>query len=232
MKVFQRIAIQTIVISFLIINIRVRSAVYFYIQEGTEKCFIQEVPKSVPIHAKYENVNNLGTFTFALFILNILRLSGIDCTVIFRNPDNIEVFSKHVDEKNHKGAVAYLPEMDGNHKVCIRCESSNWFRSEQLKWKLSIDTGNLSEHLDVDSIASKDEANYVEEFINSLINKANIQISEGEYEFVKQEKFLQQALSVNKRIVVYSIIQLLLVLIISYISVVHMKSFLRKQRII
>lgn len=172
--------------------------------------------------------------TFAFFLHKIISLfpSGIDCAVIFKNPDNIEVFSKHVDENNNKGAVAYLPEMDGNHKVCIRCESSNWFRSEQLKWKLSIDTGSLSEHLDVDSIASKEEANYVENFINSLISKANVQISEGEYEFSRQEKFLQQALKVNKRVMIYSIIQLLLVLSISYISIIHMKSFLRKQRII
>lgn len=142
------------------------------------------------------------------------------------------MFSKHVNENDHKGSVAYLPEIDGDHKLCIRCESSNWFKSEQMKWKLSIDTGNLSEHLDVDSIASKDEANYVEEFIKSLINKVNNQVSEGEYEFEKQEKFLHQALSVNRRILIYSIIQLFLVSAISYFSIVHMKNFLRKQKII
>ncbi|KAJ1611201.1 putative transmembrane protein [Cryptosporidium canis] len=216
MNITKRISIQALLVLFFTLNERALSAIYFYIQEGTEKCFIQEVPKSIPIHVKYENVINLG----------------IDCTVLFKDPDNIEVFSKHVDENSHKGTVAYLPEIEGNHKVCIRCESSNWFKSEQLKWKLSIDTGSLSEHLDADSIASKDEANYVDEFINSLINKASNQISEGEYEFEKQEKFLQQALSVNKRIVIYSIIQLILATTISYISIIHMKSFLKKQRII
>ncbi|KAH8582440.1 transmembrane [Cryptosporidium sp. chipmunk genotype I] len=216
MKVFQRTTIQALVLFLIIKYTEVHSAIYFYVQEGAEKCFIQEVPKSIPIHVKYENVNNLG----------------IDCAVIFKNPDNIEVFSKHVNENEHKGSAAYLPELDGDHKVCIRCESSNWFKSEQMKWILSIDTGNLSEHLDIDSIASKDEANYVEEFINSLINKVNNQVSEGEYEFEKQETFLKQALSVNKRIVTYSIIQLILVSVISYFSIVHMKNFLRKQRII
>ncbi|OII74089.1 uncharacterized protein cubi_02891 [Cryptosporidium ubiquitum] len=216
MKVSQRIIIQALALFLFIKYTGIHSALYFYVQEGTEKCFIQEVPKSVPIHVKYENVNNLG----------------IDCNIIFRNPENIEVFSRHVNENEHKGSVAYLPEIDGDHKLCIRCESSNWFKSEQMKWKLSIDTGNLSEHLDVDSIASKDEANYIEEFIKSLTNKVNNQVSEGEYEFEKQEKFLHQALSVNKRIVIYSIIQLLLVSAISYFSIIHMKNFLRKQKII
>ncbi|KAK9171474.1 emp24/gp25L/p24 family/GOLD family protein [Cryptosporidium meleagridis] len=216
MKAFQRATIRAIILSLIIKCTKVYSAIYFYVQEGTEKCFIQEVPKSVAIHVKYENVNNLG----------------IDCTVIFKNPDNIEVFSRHVNENDHKGSVAYLPEVDGDHKVCIRCDSSNWFKSEQMKWILLIDTGNISEHLDVDSIASKDEANYVEEFINSLISKVNNQVFEGEYEFEKQETFLKKALSVNKRIVIYSIIQLTLVSVISYFSIVHMKNFLRKQRII
>ncbi|KAF7459042.1 putative Flap endonuclease 1 [Cryptosporidium felis] len=128
----------------------VYSSIYFYIQEGSEKCFIQEVPKFLPIHVK--------------------------------NPDEIEVFSRYVDEKDRLGSVAYLPEISGNHKVCIRCESSNWFKSEQMKWKLSIDSGSLGEHLDVESVASKDEANYVEQFINTLINKVNHLITEGEYE--------------------------------------------------
>ncbi|PPS94764.1 emp24/gp25L/p24 family/GOLD dimain [Cryptosporidium hominis] len=211
MKAFQSATIKAIILFLIIKYTRVYSAIYFYVQEGTEKCFIQEVPKSVPIHVKYENVNNL---------------------VIFKNTEDIEVFSRHVNENDHKGSVAYLPEVDGDHKVCIRCDSSNWFKSEQMKWILSIDTGNISEHLDVDSIASKDEANYVEEFINSLISKVNNQVSEGEYEFEKQETFLKQALSVNKRIVIYSIIQLTLVSIISYFSIVHMRNFLRKQRII
>lgn len=64
MKIFQSITIQALVFFLFIKYTVVYSAVYFYVQEGTEKCFIQEVPKSVPIHVKYENVNNLGTFTF------------------------------------------------------------------------------------------------------------------------------------------------------------------------
>ncbi|KAH8741644.1 hypothetical protein FG386_003618 [Cryptosporidium ryanae] len=210
-----RYSLLTLIYIFALFT-KVLSSVHFYIQEGSEKCFIQDVPRNIPIYVKYENSNDLG----------------IQCAIIFKNPEKIEVFSKHVDEKDSKGSVAYLSKVQGEHSVCIRCESSNWFKSEQLKWKLSIDTGNLSEHLDINSIASREEAIKVDQFIKSLNEKVNGIISEAEYEFEKQEKFLHQALRINHRIIIFSIIQLLLASAITYFSIIYMKIFLEKQRVI
>ncbi|KAH7650351.1 hypothetical protein FG379_003423 [Cryptosporidium bovis] len=205
-----------LILIFLNLFTKVFSFVHFYIQEGSEKCFIQDIPRNIPIYVKYENTNNLG----------------IQCVIIFKNPEKIEVFSKHVDEKENKGNVAYLSTVQGEHSVCVRCESSNWFKSEQLKWKLSIDTGNLSEHLDVNSIASKEEAIKVDQFIQSLNVKVSGIMSEGEYEFEKQEKFLHQALRINHKIIIFSIVQLFLASAITYFSIIYMRNFLKKQRVI
>lgn len=90
----------------------------------------------------------------------------------------------------------------------------------------------MSEHLDVTAIASKHEAENIDQFIYTLINKVDNLISEGEYEFERQNNFLHRALRVNQKIVIFSIIQLVLVTIITFFSIVHMKSFLKKQRLI
>lgn len=52
----------TLTLTFLVLLIdgQVINKTHFYVQEGTEKCFLENVPESIPITVNYDNHDNPG----------------------------------------------------------------------------------------------------------------------------------------------------------------------------
>eukprot|EP00923_Selenidium_pygospionis_P052193 GHVN01090300.1.p1 GENE.GHVN01090300.1~~GHVN01090300.1.p1 ORF type:complete len:139 (+),score=12.15 GHVN01090300.1:77-493(+) len=112
--------------------IRVDSA-YFYVSEGTEKCFVENVPSNIPITVSYDNREN----------------PGVDCSIVFKDPNGRTVFSRLVEHNNPKSKVAHLTKEGGEYKVCVHCDASKWFSTSKLKWSISIELGDTDLNLEV-----------------------------------------------------------------------------------
>ncbi|EEA07033.1 uncharacterized protein CMU_034190 [Cryptosporidium muris RN66] len=206
-----------IFISFLLTYIIIQvNGVYFYVSEGTEKCFEENTPNNTPITVNYNSKNNIG----------------VQCAIVFKDPDNHEVYSKPVDSKESDGKAAYMTQNDGEHKICIRCESSNWFSTELIRWEMSIIKEGIIENIDISLIADRDQLDNVDLTIQRITRRINILLAESEYEHHQQDEFLYNTLSMNSRITLFSVLQIVLSIMTTGCYLIYLKRFFKRQKFI
>lgn len=112
---------------------------YFYLDEGSTKCFLEDVAEGVPLTVTYSNEDN----------------PGIPCSIQFKDTSQRVVLSRSVTHEHFSGKVSYLVKQNGEHSVCVQCESTQWFASSQLKWTLSVDIGDTELNLPVRLLRTK-----------------------------------------------------------------------------
>lgn len=128
-----------------------QSRAYFYVAEGSKKCFYENTPASLPVTVTYASSEN----------------PGVSCTVSVSDPKGRDVDSKEVTRDSTDGRLTYLTKQVGQHAVCVSCPSSKvsewlellrgkssvssrkWFGTSMIKWTLSVDLGDTEINLAV-----------------------------------------------------------------------------------
>eukprot|EP00921_Rhytidocystis_pertsovi_P009994 GHVQ01015978.1.p1 GENE.GHVQ01015978.1~~GHVQ01015978.1.p1 ORF type:complete len:211 (-),score=15.88 GHVQ01015978.1:430-1062(-) len=193
---------------------RVVSGAYFFVTEGTDKCFIENVPQSVAMTVAYDNPDN----------------QGVACNIIFKDPDNLQVFSREVLHTSPKGKVTYLTTAAGDHLVCISCQSSKWISTAQLKWSLSIELGDTD--INFDQVAKKDAVGSIEQRMRKLLAVIDAHSAGNEYERQQEEEFRTASETVHSRVLWFSVSQILLLAVTTLFAIFHLTRFFQTQKII
>eukprot|EP00922_Rhytidocystis_sp_ex-Travisia-forbesii_P057583 GHVS01085247.1.p1 GENE.GHVS01085247.1~~GHVS01085247.1.p1 ORF type:complete len:215 (+),score=28.63 GHVS01085247.1:226-870(+) len=204
------------ILSFVILlsTCLVEGTAYFYVTEGTDKCFLENVPQSVALTVAYDNPDN----------------HGVACAIIFRDPHGHQVFKREVLHTSPKGKVTHLTTVAGDHRVCISCPASKWISTEQLKWTLSIELGDTD--INLEQVAKKEEVGVVEGRLHKLLNLVDTISAENDYERNQQEDFKYSSETVNSRVLWFAVGHILVLSVTTLFSVFHLTRFFRTQKLI
>ncbi|CAE7673627.1 eca [Symbiodinium pilosum] len=147
----------------LLLGLQPVQAAYFNLHEGEEKCFVETVPQHQVLTVKYRHADN----------------PGVECMVIFKDPQKKQVFSKRVGhEDSEQGRTAYMTQQRGEHRICVQCTGSRWFQTTALKWELSVDMGDTDFSKNP---ATRGNMKGIERSILSTMARAEAISAENEY---------------------------------------------------
>uniref|UniRef100_A0A0G4GDD4 GOLD domain-containing protein n=1 Tax=Chromera velia CCMP2878 TaxID=1169474 RepID=A0A0G4GDD4_9ALVE len=186
---------------------------YFFVSEGSEKCFIENIPANQVMTVAYDNPEN----------------PGVPCTIIFRDTKGRQAFGKEVTNMVPKGKVAYMAKEAGEHKVCINCASSKWFSTSLLKWTFSIELGDSD--INPEEVAKKEHISTVEVQLKRLIERLDSISAENEYERLQEEKFRDTSETINARVMWFSTLQLLLIASCTLFQIFHLTRYFQQQKL-
>lgn len=198
----------------LLHNCQQSSAAFFYVHEAQEKCFLENVPGGVAITATFENLEN----------------PGVSCSLIYKDPNMRQVYTREVQPHDGKGKVTYLSQTHGEYKVCIYCPSSKWFSTLMLKWTISIELGDTD--MNLDDVAKKEHVSGVESRLHGLMSRLNAILAENSYEKEQEDSFEQTSQSINSRVLWLAVTQILLSCCTTLFTVFHLTRFFQSQKLL
>eukprot|EP00922_Rhytidocystis_sp_ex-Travisia-forbesii_P064458 GHVS01095780.1.p1 GENE.GHVS01095780.1~~GHVS01095780.1.p1 ORF type:complete len:221 (-),score=42.72 GHVS01095780.1:81-716(-) len=198
----------------LLLPSSVRTAAFFYVTEGTDKCFLEHVPQGLAMTVAYHNPDN----------------HGVTCAIIFKDPHGQQVFKREVLSTSPKGKVTHLTTVAGDHRVCVSCPASKWISTEQLKWSLSIELGDTD--FDLAQVAKKDDVGVVEAKVHRLLSLVDTISAENDHERTQQEEFKYTSETVNARVLWFAVGHIIVLSVTTLFSVFHLTRFFRTQKLI
>jgi hypothetical protein len=192
--------------------------IYFYVPSGgKDKCFGEEAAPDQVIHVNYKHENQHGV---------ICQLSFLDSKgrVLLQQP--LSQVSGSV--------AAMIPSNSpgGMNQICLKCPGSRWTENEPQKFTIKIDVGGRSLLDAGDSFANKDQVRSMETRARELIDRVEVIESDNEYERMTEARWRDSSESVNSSIQTISIISIGLILAVSVLQLIVLRSYFKKEKII
>jgi len=187
---------------------------YFYVSEGTDKCFVENVPNKVPLTVGYNNLDN----------------PGVMCSIVYKDPSGRTVYSKEVPHDTPSGKVAYLTKTAGEYGICVSCLPSKWLSTSLLKWSISIELGDTE--LNLEDAAKREEMTELERKGKQLLSRLEAISAENDYERLQELHFRETSDSINSRVVLFSAVQIALLSLTTILSIYHLTKFFHSQKLI
>eukprot|EP00397_Hematodinium_sp_SG-2012_P055272 GEMP01067314.1.p1 GENE.GEMP01067314.1~~GEMP01067314.1.p1 ORF type:complete len:219 (+),score=37.83 GEMP01067314.1:141-797(+) len=206
-------------------------AAYFFVPEGEEKCFIEQVPPGVMVSAIYKCLD---------------ALSGT-CTVDFRR-DSKMLFQKEVDKKTNNGTVSYHSDtVGGELQICISCKRMKqaWFESHAARnrWQLLVER-----RVEADVFSSSDDKSVfpmigpktevsdklskMEKQLLSVAAKIQMISAENEYEKTLEMKHRSLSELSNAATQWLSVLEISLMFAVFVFQAWTLRNYFRQQKLI
>jgi p24 family protein alpha len=133
------------------------SALYIYITDGQQKCFIEEVPAETLIVGTYKNPD------FVPF--GRPDFTGVGIKLNVQDPANNIVMTKQLDVE---GKFAFTSAAGGEYQLCFSTNSSRWFGGQPKKFRfdLKLDVGETG--IDYQEVAKREHLSDLEVEVSRL----------------------------------------------------------------
>lgn len=89
---------------------------YFYVAEGSKRCFQENTPKSLPVTVSYQAYD----------------IPGVTCSISMLDPQGRVVSNREVTGDDPQGKLIYVTQSSGQHSVCVNCATA-----KVRKWRLN-----------------------------------------------------------------------------------------------
>ncbi|CRH00395.1 transmembrane emp24 domain-containing protein, putative [Plasmodium relictum] len=212
MKVIKTGDILFFLFFFMFLNCSNVKSAYFYVNEGVDKCFVESVAGSIVITSSYDNYG----------------LKDVKCLINIKDESGRILYS-HETSKISKGKISYLTKKDGLYYICISCPSTKWFKSTSLKWSLSIEVGGSD--IDLENLAKKSELSETLTVLKTLKKKFNSMKLQQGYQKQMATNLYEYNESVHKKMFYCYITEIILLILITIYSIVHLKNYFKSQKL-
>lgn len=217
---------------------------YFYLEEGTEKCFKENVPEHQVLKAQY------GMLDTEVFQTDGSKKPA-ECKIIVKDPQEKIVKEHAVTKDNAKGKLAYVSQLHGEHDICLICTQKEWFHNRKMRWSISFDIlgtdggeattaaevqHQMSQMTQEKALGSPDRAT-VEQVkgtqgkVQELIERVEAISAENEYEKMQEADFRDQSEAVNSRVSWFSLLEILLIGGCTAFQILHLSSWLKRHQL-
>ncbi|KRX02322.1 hypothetical protein PPERSA_09939 [Pseudocohnilembus persalinus] len=168
------------------------NALHFYLQEGREKCLMDDVPEGVLIQGYWHFMEPIPGVELDS------TQEGVKITVYGPNGKQLNTYNTFYNSPQNRGKFSLATQTYGQYKFCLKTTTSHLFSSnKRIKYGLKLVIGEPEE---VDAAKGKD--------ITGL-NKQIKDISKTSKEFIKyqemqreqEDKLSESNLKVNDRVV-------------------------------
>ncbi|KAM9982748.1 hypothetical protein ACTFIZ_007276 [Dictyostelium cf. discoideum] len=196
------------------------SAVYFELNGGQTKCFIEENPKDTTVLGKY-------------ILEDITPQQGgygnqLSLTVKVTDPEKREVLSKTMPSN---GRFAFSTQVGGEHKICFSTNTSKWF-GPSVKTRLHLEIEGGAGANDYEEIAKVEHLTGIEISLRRLNDRVNQIRKEQSYQKGREIVFRNTSESTNARVMWWSIIQLVVLVLTGVWQMKHLKSFFKAKKLV
>jgi len=208
---------------FLLFDVSlVAQGLYFHIQEGERKCFIEEVPDDTLIVGKYKcQLFDPNTGGFAP------SSPGIGMHVEIRDPEDKQILSKVYSSE---GQFSFTSHSPGEHVICLYSNTTHWFAGSQLRVHLDIQVGENA--VDYANVAHKEKLSELQLRVRQLLDQAEQITKEQNYQRYREERFRLTSESTNSRVLWWSLAQTIILVGMGFWQMRHLKSFFEAKKLV
>lgn len=200
----------------------VTNGLYFDLKETEKKCFIEDVPDETMIVGKYkvevfDRIQNKYMPTPL----------GFGMHVRVNDPSEKIVLSRVYAAE---GRFTFTTHLAGAHQICLYSNSSAWFGGNQMRIHLDIRVGEGSN--DYSEIASKDKLTQLQLRVRQLLDQVQQISKEQTYQKAREERFRQTSDSTNQRVLWWAIAQTIILFVMGFGQMHHLKSFFEAKKLV
>jgi len=198
--------------------------IYFVLEEGQNRCFLEEVPKDTLVLGKYRTEE--WTAVGVPSPTATKQKSAIKVTVT--DPEG-NLFLQR--DMNSEGRFAFTSQIGGEHKICFQTNTSRWFGAKQkLKFHLDMEKGESA--TDYEEIAKQEHLSAIEVSVRKLIDRVRDIRSEQDYQRKREATFRNTSESTNGRVTWWSVIQTLILVSTGLWQITHLKNFFKAKKLV
>mmetsp|Transcript_5511 Transcript_5511/g.11291 ORF Transcript_5511/g.11291 Transcript_5511/m.11291 type:complete len:231 (-) Transcript_5511:100-792(-) len=199
-------------------------AAYFFVEEGSERCFQQEVLENQILRVIY-NMNDKEVLPLA------------ECRILVKSPAE-EVVKDHALVDGNTGALALLPKATGTHSICVHCAAQgssilDFGRGRKLRWSIAFDVlGASSMGLlpDPKNAASLSLLKGTQAQVDLILERINAISTENDYEHSFEAKFVKTSEAVNMDVAAFKFLQILLITGVAAFQIHNLAKFLQRNK--
>ena len=193
------------------------SAINFYLQEGTDKCFIMDLTGGSVILGEYNLIDPPPA--------DAPETAAIALKVT--DPSALAIVTRAV---RGAGKFSFTSQVQGPHRICLTSPSGGWFGSaKKSRFSLKLDT--TDDNLTHDKIVSKEEIGHLKEISSQIVTRLQ-EVEKGqEYSRENEAKFRDDSEDINSLIMWFTIFQTLVILVAGVWQILSLRSFFISRKI-
>ncbi|KAL8286380.1 hypothetical protein RQP46_004397 [Phenoliferia psychrophenolica] len=196
------------------------SALYFYLEAGANKCFLEELPKDTIVVGHYK-AEEWQEATKSYIINDQL---GIQIVV-----QEVESGDKVVNTRGMpKGKFTFTSHEAGDHTICLRSNyTGGWFSTPQVRMHLDIAVGEAK----VDEEGEREHVKDLSAKVRELNNRLADIRREQQFQREREQEFRSLSEKTNARAVYWSILQIVTLLGTCVWQLRHLKGFFESKKL-
>uniref|UniRef100_A0A182NSN7 SET domain-containing protein n=1 Tax=Anopheles dirus TaxID=7168 RepID=A0A182NSN7_9DIPT len=152
---------------------------------------------------------------------------GIGMHVEIKDPDDKTILSRVYSSE---GRISFTSHIPGEHVLCMYSNSTAWFSGSQLRVHLDIQVGEHT--IDYANVAQKEKLTELQLRIRQLLDQVDQITKEQNYQRYREERFRQTSDSTNQRVLWWSLAQTLVLLVMGFWQMRHLKSFFEAKKLV
>lgn len=197
---------------------------YFYSNGGERKCFYKELSKDALLKASYSV--QIYDFSSGSYI----NPSANDLVVTI---DVLDVFDDNHRVAHHQsmpaaGDYKFKAIESGEHKLCFQTNLKGWLAKSKIKVNIEFQVGTGPE-IDLDK---KDTMQLLEQRVSDLIDKVAGIRNEQTLVREREAQFRDTSERANSSVMWWSIITLIVLAVICFWQLNHLRTFFVKQKVL
>jgi len=239
MVLFQYSSKRTIFLTLLCVLLVIPNikALNFLLEQGTEKCFLEEIPQDTVGVIKYSSkeedaISHRGPKVAGGGGGNNIKFPGVKETSFYIYSPNGDIIITRYAQLEAK--VEFTAYQAGEYRICWssnRTSFAKFFGSKSItEISFNFKTGDAAN--DYVAIATADDLNNMELNVRKLNDKIRSIISEQNFQRKAEEDFRDVSEYTCSRIVWYSILEIGIVIGSGLWQIYHLKRFFRSKKLV
>lgn len=152
---------------------------------------------------------------------------GIGMHVEVKNPDDKIIMSKVYSSE---GRFSFTSDAPGEHVICLYSNSTKWFSGSQLRVHLDLQVGEHA--IDYGNVAQKEKLTELQLRVRQLLDQVEQITKEQNYQRYREERFRTTSESTSQRVLWWSIFQTIILLLMGFWQMRHLKSFFEAKKLV
>lgn len=196
------------------------TSLYFYLDTGTERCFIEDLPQDMIVVGKYKGEEYDNTKHY----YTINPQLGVQITVI-----QVENGEKIVNTRGlPQGKFTFTSHEAGQHSICLRTNyTGGWFSTSQVRMHLDLSVGEAMVDKDYEREHAVDLADRVKELNHRLQDIRR----EQQFQREREIQFRELSEKTNKRAVLWSLVQIVVLFYMCIWQLHHLRGFFESKKL-
>lgn len=191
------------------------SSLHLYLTEGSERCFIVDIPESTIVLSEYRLIDPQPA-TIKEPLVKIRIVSPVDEPVLYNDIREL-------------GKLSFTSQFTGVHKICLFLIRA-WLPSKKARIQISIDIN--PQDTAHDELASVEQVGHLENIAGGISKRLQEIARQQEYSREKEADFKDESENVNSKVIYFTLFQTAMVLVSSAWQIISLRSFFIKKKII